>query len=562
MTHHPPDGFDELRGLLDALCEESITPEQIERLEQLVLADPRAEAYYVQYMSLHADLVGRFSVLADRTERSLRERVGVAHARTELEQPRRGDAAMSRRAGTAPRAKRRLLWGPLGLLGLAASVFVAVKLWSRPEFAPAPVNPETEAMDYSVAVLLQAPGAEWQGTGRSPVAGATLPAGWLRLNSGFAHIEFYSGATVILEGPAEFQLISRAEAFCARGKLRATVPSQAQGFKIGSPQLNVVDLGTEFGLEVAEGGKTEVHVFQGKVELNEPGSTPDAPAQRELTTGQGIRLEDSGNASAIPLNPAAFRTAHDLVERSEAATRRRHQDWLTANENLHDDPSLVVHFTFQSEQPWTRTLLNQANEQQTKDAAIVGCAWAAGRWPGKQSLEFKRVSDRARFNVPGEHASITLAAWVRVDALANRFNSLMITDGWEEGGPHWHIDTNGTLELGVQGPEQKSNAHYYAREAITTQHLRRWLHLAVVYDRTNAVVTHFVDGRPVARLPVKFDVPLRIGDAELGNWNVASLRNSSPVRYLVGCMDEFMFFSRALSEQEMERIYSLGRPVQ
>ena len=88
------------------------------------------------------------------------------------------------------------------------------------------------------------------------------------LKSGFAQIDFYSGATVILEGPAEFRLISRTEAYCTRGKLRATVPAQAQGFTIGSPKLDLIDRGTEFGLDVGE--KTQVHVFQGKVDVYGP----------------------------------------------------------------------------------------------------------------------------------------------------------------------------------------------------------------------------------------------------------------------------------------------------
>src|SRR5262249_34011052 len=67
--------FAELRSLLDAVCEESITAEQLRRLEELVLNHPEAEAYYVQFMSLHADLVGHFGRLPARAEQSLRDRV-------------------------------------------------------------------------------------------------------------------------------------------------------------------------------------------------------------------------------------------------------------------------------------------------------------------------------------------------------------------------------------------------------------------------------------------------------------------------------------------------------
>src|SRR5207245_45590 len=70
LMSQPLGDFDELRGLLDALCEETITPEQVARLEELVLRHPEAEAFYVQYMALYADLARHFSAPAT-TEQSL-----------------------------------------------------------------------------------------------------------------------------------------------------------------------------------------------------------------------------------------------------------------------------------------------------------------------------------------------------------------------------------------------------------------------------------------------------------------------------------------------------------
>lgn len=55
----------ELQPLLDALCEESITASQLARLEELVLNHPEAEAFYVRFMSFHADLIGHFAGLPE-----------------------------------------------------------------------------------------------------------------------------------------------------------------------------------------------------------------------------------------------------------------------------------------------------------------------------------------------------------------------------------------------------------------------------------------------------------------------------------------------------------------
>jgi hypothetical protein len=84
-----------------------------------------------------------------------------------------------------------------------------------------------------------------------PRKGSLLTAGRLQLVSGLAQIEFYSGARLILDGPGNVELVSANQAICHAGRLRAQVPPQARGFSITAPKFKVVDLGTEFGLEVA-----------------------------------------------------------------------------------------------------------------------------------------------------------------------------------------------------------------------------------------------------------------------------------------------------------------------
>jgi hypothetical protein len=564
-----PKNRQELHGLLSALLDGALEPGQESRLGGLLRQDPEARDLYLAYFGLHADLALRGE-----------QREGAPPARSASTEAAHGvpievepakldpDRASSARGTSLPpfgasRRTRYLAAGALGLAGLAAGLLLVLSpSWKRPQNISPPSNQGAEPIDHTVAVLLQAPGAEWEETDLPARVGAPLPPGWLRLKAGFAHIEFYNGAMVILEGPAEFQLISRTEAYCARGKLRATVPPQAQGFTIGSPKMDLVDRGTEFGLQVSAGGKTEVHVFQGKVELYNPGSSRETPSPRKLTTGQGGRLDDSGAVRPIALNADAFLTAQKLADRSRAETLRRQQNWLATSEALRRDPHLLVYYPFQAEQSWSRTLLDQAaGRRQPRDGAIVGCSWVTGRWPGKQGLEFKRVSDRVRLHVPGTFDALTLMAWVRVDALPNVNNSLFMTDGWPEGAPHWQIGNNGTLILGVRAPAKTRNPHYHAPNVLQPERLGQWLHLAVVYDRDGGLVTHYVDGRPVAQEAMVVNIPLRIGDAEIGNWNVAAGRASQPIRYFSGCMDEFMLFDRALSAREVEQLYNQGRPA-
>jgi hypothetical protein len=135
-----------------------------------------------------------------------------------------------------------------------------------------------------------------------------------------------------------------------------------------------------------------------------------------------------------------------------------------------------------------------------------------------------------------------------------------MTDSWDEAEPHWHIGAGGRIELGVQGRNRKGGVHYLTPVVFTPERLGQWVHLAVVHDRDAERVTHYVDGRPVKEEPTRLELPLRIGNAEIGNWNVTFRRHNHPIRYFSGCIDEFMLFSRALGGDEVERLYTQGRP--
>jgi hypothetical protein len=542
----------ELLRLLDALCEESISLEQMRRLEEVLLSNPQAEAFYVQYMNQFADLRRHFTARAGLTPL-----VGGLLSQTRNDNSANSASSASRFSSARGLLHSRSIW----LSVVAASILIAssvlgLKLLLMGE------SEQDEPVDYSVAVLLQAPGARWHSSDSPPHAGEPLTPGWLHLESGLAQIEFYNGATVILEGPAEFQLVSRTEAFCASGKLRALVPPQARGFTIRSPNLDLVDRGTEFGFQVGHPeSRTEVHVFQGKVELYDPGAKIDQAPHRDLTTGEGVRLDTPGALQPIKPDQGAFQTVQELAARASSAARKRQEEWLAASAKLRLDPSLLVYLPFQNDSPLKRTLTNQAlGKQGVSEATIVGCSWATGRWPGKQGLEFKKRSDRIRLNVPGEFDALTMAVWVRIDAFPNRYGSLMMCDGFDERAAHWHIRQDGKMSLGVQGNEQSPGVTYFTTTLFPPERLGQWAHLALVYDRDTQMVLQYMDGRIVKRSPIKLDVALFLGDLELGNWNSASYVDKYPIRHLSGCMDEFLMFKRSLTRPEIEQLYEAGRP--
>ncbi|QOV92062.1 LamG-like jellyroll fold domain-containing protein [Humisphaera borealis] len=463
-------------------------------------------------------------------------------------------------------------------VAVAASLLVvigvtwwAIRTPSRSNQAALPSNPATqpaEAITASIAVLTRTVDARWRveheatEQGSAPAApprvGTALEPGWLRLDAGLAQIEFFNGAQVVLEGPAELQLVSASEAFCLSGKLRAEVPMQARGFRITTPQINVVDRGTSFGVEVSQ-ASANVHVFKGLVELHdrqETSSVPPAavtPAMRDLTAGQAASVDQAGSIRRLAADATAFATPDDIDRRLNESHRRWLVRWQDASVFANADPSLLVRFDFENAGQADRILTNVAAGAMT-DAAIVGCGWSEGRWPGKGALEYRGVGDRVRIELPGELQSITFAAWVRVHGLDRSFNSLFMSDAFGPGSTHWQILRDGRVRLGIgSGKPQDTDSPL----VFTPERLGQWIHLAVVYDADAKQITHYVDGRAVSRSSIQ-PRKLTIGRAELGNWNPATRADGAAIRHFSGRIDEFSAYARALADEEIAAMYAVG----
>jgi len=97
----------------------------------------------------------------------------------------------------------------------------------------------------------------------------------IKLDSGLFEITYRTGAVVVLQGPATFQIEANG-GFLAVGRLTGRLEKTARetdsrsanaSFVIRTPNAKVIDLGTEFGVEVDKDGCTTSYVFRGAVHL-------------------------------------------------------------------------------------------------------------------------------------------------------------------------------------------------------------------------------------------------------------------------------------------------------
>lgn len=538
---YPSREFDEA---VAAVCHHGMSDEQARALNHLLRTDGKARDEYIRRLEIHARLASTPDLFA-RVEADNKQ---SAHARFD---PVSRQATPARESSRSTRHR-----GKAWAVALTAGLALAAAAWWGLKARNSGERRGTTST--AVAMLNRVVDAEWLPGNEAPRSGAPLGPGWLRLDSGLVQVVFYSGARIAIQGPAELEIVSENEASCRRGRLTAEVPPQARGFRIGTPQLSVEDLGTSFGLVVAD-RRTEVHVFTGAVELQ-----PKAGGRRlDLAEGRGVMVEDARPIQFIEAGPAGFAALFDLQAKSQIAETRRYDQWRVASERLDDDPSLLVHLDFETGAAADWRLRNLGRRSgSVPDATIVGCQWIHGRWPEKRALEFQSVSDRVRLSVPGEFESLTLAAWVRVQGLDRKINSLFMSDGFLPGTIHWLIRNDGVLGLTVIGTDPRDHQIVASPPVLTLDRFGLWLHLAVVLDADARRVTHYVNGRRTGGQVLRIDPPFRIGAAELGNWNAKGFPGNDPflIRNFSGAMDEFLLFGRALEAGEIHELYADGEP--
>lgn len=141
-----------------------------------------------------------------------------------------------------------------------------------------------------VATLVQAENCKWAGSDLPTVVNSKLSAGTLALVEGIATLQFKNGARITIEAPTKLQILDAMHCRLIEGSLTAEVPEPAHGFTVDTPDLKVKDLGTRFGLTTGSAGNSQVHVFEGEVEVDGVASGET----KRLTEGKGLHV-GSGN---------------------------------------------------------------------------------------------------------------------------------------------------------------------------------------------------------------------------------------------------------------------------
>lgn len=336
----------ELYHLLSALADDALSDAEFASLDQLLSTDPQARAVYVRHINLCEQLEGLVVPSLDavsqadylKTESRNSSDIHDAERRAALiEMPTRSNVHGPMRFFTR-RALRIAAGCAAAVVVAAASLLFIDRSGNRDRsFVDLPIAdvPGTTGASARVAsgtgasaanakgdTALAATGSEatahvavitsldqpvW-GVGAAPAGvGSAVGLQTLSLTSGRVELDFGSGAKVFLRGPAEFSLLSTSRGKLHFGELSASVPDGAEGFVIDTPSVEVVDLGTEFGVSVSRAGVADLHVFKGAVEARTTGVDEQPGSLFRLEASQTRRFApDAALPTEMPYNAAWF----------------------------------------------------------------------------------------------------------------------------------------------------------------------------------------------------------------------------------------------------------------
>ncbi|MCH2024953.1 MAG: FecR domain-containing protein [Verrucomicrobiales bacterium] len=551
--------FAELEILISKLHDGIANDEELRRIEDILSGDPDACEFYLDYTELCVQM---------DLELGARTPLEISNNATPIQ------ISQSTSQFYKGQSTKQILspsWKPLPWIAAAAVVLLFAGSLSflinkRVSITPSEAKAvESETITHDgLAILMESVGANFVDNGMQPTkTNGILYPGEIILESGITAIEFYSGARVILEGPAILELTSENSAILREGRIRAQVPPQACGFSVSTPQIEVIDLGTEFGMNIEEDGHlTEVHCFSGLVDIYEDAMSQNPKALRSLESGEAVRIQPN-SIQKIPANSMAFISYSELAQTSLENSTMRHQKWQELIEEIRADEDILALYTFEGQGPRERSLVNQVSFQsQFSHGAIVGCRWTNGRWPSKGGLEFKSPSDRVHFQSNEPYQTITLSTWVRLDAMPRRLTSLLSSSERSSNSMDWALTSKGQITLKVQSDENKKIHSFTSSPILNRNMLGKWIHLASVFNSNEKKVSHYLNSQEIseAKFPKNGLTAIKFSNAEIGNSSIKSSNGRTPIRYFTGRIDELAIFGRSLTKNSIEHLYRTGKP--
>lgn len=415
----------------------------------------------------------------------------------------------------------------IGLM-ITAMAFMMPPFYRRWTYVP----PSAE-LPHLVAHVSRLQEAQWAAGQGSLRRGSHLMSGQqLVLTAGLAEIQFVNGPTMILDGPAEIVLLDDGRARLNAGKITGLVHQAKQQLKVETKLASVVDLGTQFGVDVDLQRGVSVYVMRGSVKV-----VPNSSGAHEIVLRQG-EAWSSGAEQSNP--PVADKLREQFAWTLNVASESDPQDLIARYEELRTRGDVVAHYDFEPDSAAPGRLRNRALTS-TKFDGKIGAPWTTGHGAQATALDFTGSESHVVVALPDAYESLTLMASLRI-AGHGRFQGVLMSDGWDEPGKlHWQI-ASGRMQLALCDEPDSFSSYVMP--------LDTWVRPAVVIDARQRLLTHYINGEFAGSSKMENPPQIVIGSARIGSWN----DRGQSERNLLGQIDELLILKRALSAGEIRHL--------
>ena len=312
---HNSQSPQDLGELISALLDGSIDDQRFALLNNRLRDDPQARRLYLDYLQIH-------EALPDLAfyESQYRAAPSILQADEKPTDERTGSDGSWRIVLASVLVTLLLLPGAL-LLGmyLGSGPSGAQIVQSLPPDASMPTE-LIELETTSNAQFANLAQAKFFGTLPPKRGTAPLLKHDYALMEGMVELVFPNGATAIIEGPASFRVEGDELLALDLGRCSVHAPPGAEGFRVETPEVDVVDRGTRFAVNVSQENTTDVHVVEGAADVYRKDrdslrNAPLAPSPVRLEDSDARRFSYANAVTALPLPFNQQLYQHQLPDR-------------------------------------------------------------------------------------------------------------------------------------------------------------------------------------------------------------------------------------------------------
>jgi hypothetical protein len=563
----------ELHHLVGGLLDGDISDADFERLQFLLRDDPDCRVAYHEYCQLHAEL----QLCGNRHGAVKSELAGtdfVTACQTVHEKSRATDSEVAPTTAVDLAKRSTTLWSQwikaprvsafsalvFGLSACLLGIIVGqIVRTPNDDLVPIARNPWMKVPGLPPLRTVATFAGGINATFRHDLAiGSRIGPGRLQLEQGIAEIVFDRGAVLVLNGPAELDLIDESTCYVLNGAVSAKVGPDANGFVLRTDALQVSEFDAEFGLRTTPDSTTELHVFDGKVRLVDfrDASHP----VRLVTGGNAFRFGKGMPIDPFAADPTAFVSSAELARQRQWGERLAHERWQRYSHRWSSDRDTILRYDFRPTDDGSIINVHAPRKLLAESRQSVP-RWVEGRWPNKLAMLFDgrtdmlSVPDHADLRLEG---SFSVAVWIKARGNPPCWNRIVGKGTGDDRNYGLWMSSERALLWQICPDEDPQSQSVWDRSGVFSNPipLDRWVLAVGVMDGPTLKI--YVDGalhaarlRSVGDGFAKSDAPLTIGYYD-------NVPNHDA--YFSGEIDEVLLLRRALSAEEIREMYELGCP--